>query len=203
MDASSDEEFLLHPNSVRHVAPRTEGELPTTVPASPGALFVAGLLREVGPTQCETDAEFSVGSRLSEFHSQSQVEGVIDALQEDLEGSCEVKRTRSLLVAPADLSMPAEAGYVPQPVEVSAGGSVFPQPHLAEAERGGPVRVQNRFTPLDVEDVEADAISALSRPEEFAMTECSDTESHELANQSEAHIGVEQSQTATIRGWPA
>ena len=42
--------------------PRTDGELPTTVPASPGALFVAGLLREAGPTQCETDAEFTIGS---------------------------------------------------------------------------------------------------------------------------------------------
>ena len=41
--------------------PRTDGELPTTVPASPGGLFVAGLLREVGPTQCETHAEFPIG----------------------------------------------------------------------------------------------------------------------------------------------
>ena len=92
---------------------------------------------------------------------------MIDALQQDLEGSCEVERT----VAPTDLSM--QGGCVPQPAEVSAVCSVLPQPHPAEAERGGPVRVQNRFTPLDVE---AEAISALSRPEEFAMTECSDTE---------------------------
>ena len=40
--------------------------------------------------------------------------------------------------------------------------------------RGGARRSrENRFTPLDVE---ADAIPALSRPKEFAMTECSDTE---------------------------
>ena len=145
VDASSDEQFLLRPNSGRHVVPRTDG-----------ALFVAGLLREVGPTQRETDAEFSSGSRPTQFHSQPQVEGVIDALQQDLEGSCEVEGTQSLLVAPADLN--TQGGCVPQPAEVSAGGSIFPQPHPAEAERGGPVRVQNRFTPLDVE---ADAIPVM------------------------------------------
>ena len=90
-----------------------------------------------------------LASRPSEVQSQSQIEGVIDALQQDLEGSCEVERTQSFLVAPADLSMLAEAGCVPQPVEDSAGGSAFPQPHPAEAERGGPVRVQNRFSVLE------------------------------------------------------
>ena len=60
---------------------------------------------------------------------------MIDALEQDLEGSW--------TVAPADLSQP---GFSTNPP-----GS-------------GPVRVQNRFTPLDVE---ADAISAFSRPEEF------------------------------------
>ena len=115
---------------------RTDGKLPTTVPASPGVLFVAGLLREVGPTQRETDAEFTSSSRPAEF---PQVTGVIDALEQDLEGSCEVERT----VAPADLSQP--------------GFSTNPPGN-------GPVRAQNRFTPLDVE---ADAISAFSRPEEF------------------------------------
>ena len=51
VDASSNEEFLLRPNSGRHVVPRTDGELPTTVPASPGALYVAGLLRSVRQRQ--------------------------------------------------------------------------------------------------------------------------------------------------------
>ena len=60
VDASSDEEFLLRPNSEARGA-RTDGKLPTTVPASPGVLFVAGLLREVGPTQRETDAEWLRG----------------------------------------------------------------------------------------------------------------------------------------------
>ena len=45
--------------------------------------------------------------------------------------------------------------------------------HLHPHQRGGPVTLQNRFAPL-LHD--ADAVLALSRPEEFAMTEASDTE---------------------------
>ena len=46
VDASSDEEVLVRSNRGRRVVPRTDAELPATVPASPGALFAAGLLPE-------------------------------------------------------------------------------------------------------------------------------------------------------------
>ena len=46
VDVSSDEEVFVRRNSGRHVVPRTVGELPATVPASPGALVMAGLLPE-------------------------------------------------------------------------------------------------------------------------------------------------------------
>ena len=42
VDASSDEEVLVHSNRGRRVVPRTDAELPATVPASPGGLFAAG-----------------------------------------------------------------------------------------------------------------------------------------------------------------
>ena len=42
----SDEEVFVRRNSGRHVVPRTVGELPATVPASSGALVMAGLLLE-------------------------------------------------------------------------------------------------------------------------------------------------------------
>ena len=85
--------------------------------------------------------------------SESQV--VIDALQHDLEGSCEAE--------PTDLSVSAEAGCMPQPLVDSAG--VFPQPHPAEAERGGPVRVQNRFSALVSTEVDGSGV------EVFPMTD--------------------------------
>ena len=48
---------------------------------------IRGHSEEVRPTQWDTNAEFSLGSRPSEFISQSEVgSGVIDALQRDLEG---------------------------------------------------------------------------------------------------------------------
>ena len=40
------EEVLVHSNCGRRVVPRTDVELPATVPASPGALFAARLLPE-------------------------------------------------------------------------------------------------------------------------------------------------------------
>ena len=46
VDVSSDEEDLVRPNRGIHVVPRTVGELPGTVPASPSALVMVGLLPE-------------------------------------------------------------------------------------------------------------------------------------------------------------
>ena len=51
VDVSSDEEVLVRRNSGRHVVPRTVGELPATVLASPGTLVMAGLLPEHDNTQ--------------------------------------------------------------------------------------------------------------------------------------------------------
>ena len=104
---------------------------------------------------------------VAEF-SLPQVEGVIDALQQDLEGSCEVERTQSFLLAPADLN--TQGGCVPLPVEVSAGFSTTPP------SRGGARRSREGAEQVHTVGREEDAISALSRPEEFAMTVCSDTE---------------------------
>ena len=42
-DLSSDEEVLVRPNSGRHVVPRMDGDLSATIPASSGALCVAGV----------------------------------------------------------------------------------------------------------------------------------------------------------------
>ena len=70
VDGSSDEECLVRPNNGRHVMPRTDGELPTTVLACVCALSVAGLVPECGfPTssipqrnrRCATDHFGCVG----------------------------------------------------------------------------------------------------------------------------------------------
>ena len=85
VDAPSDEEVLVRSNRGRRVVPRTDGELPATVPASPGALFAAGFLPEV-----ETS-----GTQHSRRHVLSVPEDVVGALEsdltvEDLDGPVEV-----------------------------------------------------------------------------------------------------------------
>ena len=92
VDASSDEEVLVSSNRGRRVVPRTDSELPATVPASPGVLF-AGLLPEHEfPTSGQT-----VGERETTVPATPLViaavgmavdhvpEIVLDALEEDLE----------------------------------------------------------------------------------------------------------------------
>ena len=71
-------------------------------------------MQEVGPT----DMELSTASPPSQLHRDSQVEGSDRRITNDLEESCEVE--------PADLSV--------EGVVDSAGGSVFPRPHLADSE---------------------------------------------------------------------
>ena len=70
---------------------------------------------------------------------------------------------------PADLSVLAEAGCMPQPVVDSAGGSVFPQPHRAEAERGRPVRVQNRFSDLESTEVDCSGVQVFPMTDDAAV----------------------------------
>ena len=58
---------------------------------------------------------------------------------------------------------------MPQPVVDSAGGSVFPQPHPAEAERGGPVRVQNRFSALESTEVDGSGVQVFPMTDDAAV----------------------------------
>ena len=85
--------------------------------------------RDIDPTQWESDAEFSLGSRPVETLSSHQ----------------------------------PDIATCPQREAETAGG--------------GSVTLHNRFAPLNEA---ADAVSGVSRPKEFAMTEGSDTESCEF-----------------------
>ena len=72
MDAPSDEEVLVRSNSGRRAVPRTDGELPATVPASLGALFAAGILARAR------------NQRHCRRRVLSVPEDVVDALESDL-----------------------------------------------------------------------------------------------------------------------
>ena len=58
---------------------------------------------------------------------------------------------------------------MPQPVADSAGGTVFPQPHPAEAERGGPVRFQNRFSALESTEVDGSGVEVFPMTDDAAV----------------------------------
>ena len=98
VDVSSDDEVLDRPNRGRHVVPRTNSEVPTTVPASSYALVAAGLCSEcefpVGIPRVAEEPETTVPASPSALVVVGRAVDVplaiLDALKEDLEPSTEV-----------------------------------------------------------------------------------------------------------------
>ena len=181
--------------------------VPSTVPAqSPILTWVDDVFQEPCATRRDTD---SVSVGLADHGSrghENDFSSLLDGLEEDLGVS------RVVDPVPSPRHMPRRSGrrvvLVPgspdatqQSIQnrflvdessltdaVSTG-----EANLQFRQGGCPVTLQNRFDPLIHN---ADSAPALSRPEEFAMTEASCTESQEFRpTQLEAQIGVEPCST--------
>ena len=156
----------------RHVVPKTVGELPATVPASPGALVMAGLLPEhefptnntqrsqrMGSTPATAEPETTVPASHSALVAGGMAVDVpptlLDELEEDLE---------STVFAPGEDTVPV------QPQGLFAAGVVENTPTMHEAggvSEGAPQVLPATFA-LDAEDTEslASRNSAVSRMED-------------------------------------
>ena len=82
VDLSSDEEFLVRPNSGRHVVPKMDDDLSATIPASLGALCVAGVhVAEEPETTVPASHSALVDAGMADLDVPPTV---LDALEEDL-----------------------------------------------------------------------------------------------------------------------
>ena len=169
--------------------------VPSTVPAqSPILTWVDDVFQEPCATRRDTDSVFvGLADHGSRGH-ENDFSGLLDGLEEDL------GVTRVVDPVPSPRHMPRRSGWrvvlvpgspdaTPQSIQnrflvdegsltdaVSTGGA-----NLQFRQGGCPVTLQNRFDPLIHN---ADSAPAISRPEEFAMTEASCTESQEFRRPS-------------------